>query len=291
MHFRGPVESKRCRAVNQFEAEFEARLQTLDSDSRACATFAYTELTLHFHFGSNFEIRDRVNKQAGFWNGLLGALQASAFVALGRMYDADNKRYTIQSLLKFASEHRGLFGRDELRRRKQVAGLAPKVAAVYVADAYVPTGADLQKLSSATKALQSEYRESVEPIRHQVFAHAGKLSAEERGELFTKVMVRTLERLVVFPLQLHRALWGLYHNGQKPDLQEAPTVIVDVLRAIPPDGTSTWEHLHAAKNAVEFAGWLRTAPVPRDKDMETIAAQIAALIERERVGPAGGGES
>jgi hypothetical protein len=94
-------------------------------------------------------------------------------------------------------------------------------------------------------------------------------------------MVRTLERLAVFPLQLHRALGGLYHNGQKPELGAVPTLVTDVLKAIPPDGTNNWEHLDATKSAAEFVEWFRSAPMPKDREMETIAARITSILERE----------
>ena len=87
--------------MNQFkrdEMEFEGYLAALNNDGRAGCLFVYTESVLHFFFGSDFEVLDRVNPLAAFWNGILGALQCSGFMALGRMFDKDNSAHTIHAL-------------------------------------------------------------------------------------------------------------------------------------------------------------------------------------------------
>jgi hypothetical protein len=70
---------------------------------------------------------------------------------------------------------------------------------------------------------RASYESRVQPIRHGVFAHAGRLDRKARDELFTKVFIRELEKMVVFPLRLHRALFHLYMNGSKPSLDSPPT--------------------------------------------------------------------
>lgn len=62
----------------QFEADFEKKLKALENDARASAVFVYTEITLHYFFGSDFELLDRVNPLAGFWNGALASFKHQA---------------------------------------------------------------------------------------------------------------------------------------------------------------------------------------------------------------------
>jgi hypothetical protein len=67
-----------------FEAEYLARFKTLESDSRACCTFVYTELVAHQLAGNDKELSDGLTPHAMFWNGVLGGLQSASFAALGR---------------------------------------------------------------------------------------------------------------------------------------------------------------------------------------------------------------
>jgi hypothetical protein len=75
-------------------------------------------LALHFLAGSDSDLRERINSHAGFWNGVLGSLQASAFVALGRIYDDDRGTHSANELLRFVTECPGIFTRAALRDRK-----------------------------------------------------------------------------------------------------------------------------------------------------------------------------
>lgn len=52
--------------MKQFEQPLEARLADLERSGRAACRFLYTELTLHHFFGSDFEVRDRIEHHAGF---------------------------------------------------------------------------------------------------------------------------------------------------------------------------------------------------------------------------------
>jgi hypothetical protein len=98
----------------------------------------------------------------------------------------------------------------------------------------------------------ADYRDRVEPIRHKVYAHAGKITRDERDRLFTGVKVRELERLTVFPLRLDRALSMLFENGLEPALGDPVTIIGEVLRNSPEKGQSTWEHYQQAGDAALF---------------------------------------
>jgi hypothetical protein len=125
------------------------------------------------------------------------------------------------------------------------------------------------------------YSRDVEPVRHKVFAHAGRLEVAARDALFTRVFLRDFEKLAVFPLRLYRALFGLYRNGMPPMLDSPPTIVTDVLKAVPDDSTTTWEHLHVAKQVEEFVAWMKAAPVPPDKGMKELTAAISRAIQED----------
>jgi len=89
------------------------------------------------------------------------------------------------------------------------------------------------------------------------------------------------KRLAVFPLRLYRALLELYRNGMPPMLDSPQTIITDVLKSIPNDSTTTWEHLHVAKHVEESVAWMKAAPVPPDKGMKELTAAISRAIQED----------
>lgn len=270
--------------VKQFEEQFEAALSALEHDAQAASVFVYTELTLHHFFGGDFEVLDHVNPHAGFWNGVLAALQTSGLIALGRMYDRDRSDHTIHALLEFIRRHRGLFRRAVLTERVIQKGMTPEHAAQFVSGSTELNQAHIAALTQEFEALRKVYEDKVQPIRHSVFAHAGKIGKSERDALFTKVFTRELEKMVVFPLRLHRALSGLYMNGSTPRLETPPTVVTDILSDLPDDCVNTWEHRHAVKNAAAMVMWLKSAPIPADRTDKDLIARLVRVMELDQLG-------
>jgi AbiU2 len=119
--------------LEQAQREFEQRLQALDDDSRSCAAFAYTEYVLWHVAGYDFDVRRILNDHKEFWWPVLWALQQSAYIALGRMFDDDSRTHNLRHLLKFADEWRGIFSRKALEERKVRDGLDAALAKTYAA--------------------------------------------------------------------------------------------------------------------------------------------------------------
>jgi hypothetical protein len=249
--------------LEQFERDFELQLDALARDSQQAARFAYTQAAFDYR-AAEFEIMDRLNQHAAFWNGVLGALQTSAFIALGRIFDDDKTTHNADDLLRYAEDYRGIFSKGALAARKMRAGLSSEDAKEYASDCYELRPGGLAPLRAEFAKRRALYKDKVAPIRHKVFAHAGKLNREQRDALFTSLFKRSLEDLVVFTLRLERALWQLYHNGIEPSLADAPSNIGDVMKALPATGVATWEHLHAAKETQAFMDWLRRGPLDED---------------------------
>lgn len=243
-----------------YELEFERRLEALAKDANTCAIVAYTDFTQH-HFEADWDVLDRLNQHPGFWSTVRAALQTSIFISLSRLFDRDSKNDGIQQILKHADDHRGIFNRAHLESRKVRAGMSPPEARRYASEAYELRAGGLNKLRAAALEKQAVFDDKVAPIRHGVFAHAGRLSAGERDALFSGLPTRTLEDLCVFPLRMHRGLTHLYHDGAPPTLQDAPSLYATVLKELPGPRVNTWEHLHAAKDAKEFFEWFKGTPV------------------------------
>jgi hypothetical protein len=270
--------------MKQFEQQFEGHLAALKNDGRAASIFVYTEITLHHFFGGDTNLYDRVNEHAGFWNGVIAALQTSGFIALGRMYDEDGSAHTIHALLRFIERHTGLFRPAALEVRRQTAGMTPEDAHSFVEGLWTLKASDLLPVRDEFEHFRLLYKANIEPIRNKLFAHAGKINRQELNELFTKVFLRDLERMVVFPLRLERALFGLYMDGRAPTLESVSTNMVEILNNLPGHATNTWEHFHVVKSAAAMAAWMNLTPAPVEKIDLTIIERLVRVMELEKIG-------
>lgn len=270
--------------MRKFEEQFESHLAALQSDGRSASNFVYTEITLHHFFSGDLELFDRVNEHAGFWNGVLAALQASGCIALGRMYDDDGSAHTIRALLRFVENHPGLFRPEALEIRRRAAGMTPEEARAFARSTWSLRASDLVPILEEFERFRAIYKANIEPIRHNVFAHAGRIQREEREALFTKVYLRDIERIVVYPLRLERALFGLYMNGLAPILESVATNTVDILGKLPSDSTNTWEHFHSVKNAAAIVAWLKLTPAPVEKVDRSIIERLVRAMELSKMG-------
>ena len=242
--------------ISNAEIEFEKRLNALFNDSRACAVFLYTELTIHQMAATNDKTFERINGHSEFWNGILGALQSSAFIALGRIYDGRSSSNSALQLLRFAERNIGIFRREFIERRKIRSGAAKDIAKVYASKAYELPRDGLTSLRTEFIAKQRFYVEHIQPIRHEVFAHAGRLTNEEREKLFSNLFIRELESVAVFPLRLYETFFKLYHDSQEPQLDDVPTSIVEILEGGAGGPIAMLEHQHVAATAENFLNWL-----------------------------------
>jgi hypothetical protein len=243
------------------QQEFEAGLAALDRDSRESALYLYTFSAIYFVSDADHALLDRLNLHAAFWTSILAALQGSTFVALGRFFDERKDTHSAKGLLNFAEKSSGIFSRAALEARKVRAGLAPEAAKEFAAAAYELRPGGLAALQQELKDRRRFFEEKVKPIRHDVFAHAGKITKAERDRLFVTMPMRSLEDLVVYTLRLYNALFYLYHDGREPILGDAPSNIAQVMERLPDQFTTTWPHLHAAKDAATFLGWIKGTPL------------------------------
>jgi len=232
--------------------EFELRLKALSRDARAAARFTYIGEAIGFSSAQQPQLIARLNEFAGFWNTVLGALQTSAIVALGRMYDRSNKVLSARKLLDYATANLGLFSADSLRARLATRLTAPAEVDAYMEDVRPPTQAQFGALTAALDEHTALYKEKIKVIRHRVFAHAGRITQEELHAIFAAVPVADFERLTVFPLLLYDALWETYANGLNLALSDMPTAIAELIANPLGQRAVGKEHQHAVQDTTEF---------------------------------------
>jgi hypothetical protein len=98
---------------------FERELEIFRTEAEACAQFLFAFLAVHDVAYRKKAVHKLLNRAPLFWNTCLGAMQASAFIVLGRIFDS-NSPHNINQLLKVAQDNRTqLFSKAALGRRKQ----------------------------------------------------------------------------------------------------------------------------------------------------------------------------
>jgi len=203
-------------------ADFEVQLELFRTEAQSALQFFYAWDAIHAVAAKDKAVFRLLNEAPLFWNTALGALQASALVALGRVFDPDSGNHSITRLLALAHANLDIFSKDALAARKRkLSANAYEWLPEYLETAYVPTREDFRKLKRHVAIRRKTYEEKYRPLRHKVFAHRGVTTPTQVGELFAKTNLREQRQLLVFLGRLYEALWQLYFNGHKPTLRPA----------------------------------------------------------------------
>jgi len=205
----------------QPEDAFYNELEVFRTEAESGIQFFYSYLAIHAIAGEHKQVHRLLNSAPLFWNTALGALQTSAFIALGRVFDQQSK-HNVDRLLKIAQSNMTIFSKRALAGRKRRASPdADEWLDEYLRDVYVPNADDFRRLRRHVAKRRRIYEDNYRAPRHQVFAHKEISAKEDVQALFGKTNVRELQQLMIFLRRLHESLWQLYNNGRKPTLQPA----------------------------------------------------------------------
>jgi hypothetical protein len=204
--------------MNAQEA-FVHELEIFRTEAEAAAQFFYAYLSVHETAGRHPSVFRLLNTVPLFWNTNLGALQTSAFIVLGRIFDQDSP-HNIDRVLGIAQKHQEIFSLESLAARKQgKSATRPDWLDDFLAKSYVPSQSDFRRLRKEVSKHRKIYEEKYRDIRHKVFAHKAVVGSAEVGALFAKTNTRELQLLITFTWSLYDTLWQLYFNGNKPLLR------------------------------------------------------------------------
>ncbi|HRL74274.1 MAG TPA: hypothetical protein PK440_08425 [Candidatus Accumulibacter phosphatis] len=203
-------------------ADFESQLELFRTEAQSALQFFFAWDAIHAVAAKDKAVFRLLNEAPLFWNTALGALQGSALVALGRVFDPDPDNHSVTRLLALAHANLDIFCKDALAARKRkLSANADEWLPEYLATVYVPSREDFRTLKRHVAIRRKLYEEKYRPLRHKVFAHRGVTTREQVGELFAKTNLKELRQLLVFLGRLYSALWNLYFNGHKPRLRPA----------------------------------------------------------------------
>jgi hypothetical protein len=160
-----------------------------------------------------------MNEQPLFWQAHRAANQATLFMALGRIFDSDEKTNSIHRLVRITKANVQVFSKPALGARKMGAGPRPAWLDDYLQSAWEPQNAqDMKPLKDALRPHAKIFETVYRPIRHSVYGHR-LVSDEEAGRaLFPQTNREAVGRILDFLHDLVESLNQLYLNGTRPEL-------------------------------------------------------------------------
>jgi len=198
---------------------FKMQLDNFRNEVSAVARFIYIDYALNHAASKSRRLLSQLNNTPTLWLSIFNACQMAAYVSLGRIFD-HTSQYNMGALVKSVENNLELFGRDKLAERKREGrSRNPPWLVKYLDAAYYPTQADVRWLKGKEKRYRTIYDRAIRPVRNKYLAHRVRIDAKEVASLYGGGLVRELWHLSASLLELHTALWQLYHNGKKPRLR------------------------------------------------------------------------
>jgi hypothetical protein len=197
----------------RIEAEFSSRLLMFRNELESVNQFFYAYMALHGEIRDTRDVeRLLIQDFPLVTSTLLGSLQMSIFISLGRIFE-NTDTYNVNSLRGFACRHRWMFDLDRLGCRKESLGFRdPVQLGAYLKEAVVPTLAMFKELKKSVAIHQRVYKDKIEPIRNQWFAHR-EIDPVTANQLFSKTVIAEFESLMSFLSEYERVLNQLFYNG------------------------------------------------------------------------------
>jgi hypothetical protein len=205
----------------QPEDIFYNELEVFRAEAESAIQFFYSYLSIHAVASKHKEVHQLLNIAPLFWNTMLGALQTSSFIALGRIFD-QNSSHNIDRPIKIAQSNMEIFSKESLAERKRRnSHNADEWLDEYLRDVYIPNADDFRRLRRYIDKKRKIYKNNYRDIRHKIFAHKEVSGKGEIQALFSKANIQEIQKLLIFLKRLHQALWQLFQNGRKPTLRPA----------------------------------------------------------------------
>jgi hypothetical protein len=232
---------------------FEQELEILRTEAQEAAQHLYAYVAIHATMAQHSEVATLLNTAALFWNTTLRALQTSALIALGRVFDDDKNSHGVTRLLRLALGNQQIFTLDALAVRRQGnSPTRPNGLDEYLSNAYAPVPADFEWLQQKVDEHKAIYDKNYKPLRNKIFAHKDIHSNAMVQKLLARTNIRELQTVTLFLQSVYSALWELYFNGMKLNLREHPPSVEDMLREPIPVGREVPPQEKIAHEAVGF---------------------------------------
>lgn len=210
------------------EALFKAELSICLNEVEKCNQVFFTFMTIHGEYADRAEVRDLVDASPFFMRTVLGSLQESMFIALGRLFD-ENSAHSLNALHTQAMAAPGMFSMAALERRK-IASSPQNLdwLPAYMEDVYVPVSVDFRSLRKQLAAHRKIYIKKLHYLRCKWFAHREIGGKQVANDLLAKTEIAELESMMTFVSLYQRAFQDLFDNGNKPLISDHVLTVNDL---------------------------------------------------------------
>ena len=231
---------------------FEIQLGNFRRESGVAAQYIYAEMAIQHAASKSKRLLNRLNTTPTFWLSCSAALQSSAYISLGRIFDTKSN-YNVAALLDAMEKSLDIFQREGLASRKRNGSeIDPPWLPDYLESAHYPTIKDINRLRAMVEKYRAIYERAVKPARNKYLAHREKEESAEVKALFAGGTVRELWRLTTFLHQLYEVLWEQLHNGRRPVFRSLRHSVKSIYDASE-QRTSPHEHMVAdVKKLMQF---------------------------------------
>ena len=177
----------------------------------------YVWLTVHDAARKNEKVYHLLSRDR-FWTLAVGSIQANSLIALGRIFDTDQRSHSVKHLLELAEQNISIFSKTALRKRKskQSANAHEWIDDFMRGNVFVPKVSDFKRWQSFVKARRKVYESCYNQLRNKVYAHRDRTDI---AGIVAKTNIRELGRLVSDMYQFHDVLLELLQDGRKPRLR------------------------------------------------------------------------
>jgi hypothetical protein len=154
------------------------------------------------------------------WTTIQGSLQTGFLISLGRIFDANPKSLTVDSLLASCKGHIADFDADALAARKIAGnhGVKPDWLDDYMTKVYSPTQADFDAIAATVVEHRDKYNNAIKPIRHKFIAHRDIASIKNSDKIFGGATIGDVEDMLLALYRVYGAVNEFFLNGNKLQL-------------------------------------------------------------------------
>jgi hypothetical protein len=206
------------------EWDYQQEHQAIRTELIAVTETFLINIEVHAFARENKQVLGYLRQEYDFWNLQLHSLQTTFFITLARFLDDGPDTHSIYTFLKMTSANTEFFSREALTRRKMV-NLREKPFWLdeYLDKCWCPSAADLRELRSAVTSHRKQFDAVYGPIRNWRFGH--RVPSQERRvyELFDQALVPDIDAMLHALYDLLEAVWELYHNGTRFQIDQFGT--------------------------------------------------------------------
>lgn len=237
---------------------FEIQLENFRRESATAGQYVYAEMAIQHAASKSKKLLNRLNNTPTFWLSCSAALQSSAYISLGRIFDTKSN-YNVSTLLDAMEKNLELFQREGLDSRKRNGSeIDPPWLPEYLERAYYPTIKDVNRLRAMVEKYRVIYERAIKPARNKYLAHREKEEHAEVKALFAGGTIREIWRLTTFLHQLYEVLWEQLYNGRRPVFRSLRHSVKSIYDA---SSQRTTPHEHMVADVKKLMQFIETATI------------------------------